>query len=89
MRKNPHNSGPGTVDKWLKQYGVPSLRTGAISDEQFVQAIPYAETQCYVSRVASALSRNIPAPSATPPDLSAKLSEIHRVAQERGYWAGD
>lgn len=78
-----YNAGPGTVDKWLKQYGDP--RTGAISDEQFVQSIPYDETQRYVSRVASSLSRNAPAPSATPPDLSAKLSEIHRVAQERGY----
>ncbi len=78
-----YNAGPGTVDKWLKQYGDP--RTGAISDEQFVQAIPYDETQRYVSRVASSLSRNVPAPSATPPDLSSKLAEIHRVAQERGY----
>ncbi|MCX5617601.1 hypothetical protein NQF86_02790 [Bombella sp. TMW 2.2543] len=50
-----------------------------------MQSIPYEETQRYVSRVASSLSRNVPAPSATPPDLSAKLSEIHRVAQERGY----
>lgn len=78
-----YNAGPGTVDKWLKQYGDP--RTGAISDEQFVQAIPYDETQRYVSRVASSLSRNVPVPSATPPDLSAKLAEIHRVSQERGY----
>ncbi len=78
-----YNAGPGTVDRWLKQYGDP--RTGAISDEQFVQAIPYAETQRYVSRVASALSRNVPAPSATPPDLSSKLAEIHQVAKERGY----
>ena len=46
-----YSAGPANVDAWIKQNGDP--RTGAISDTQFVQSIPFAETKNYVSRVAA------------------------------------
>ncbi|WP_426729634.1 transglycosylase SLT domain-containing protein [Klebsiella quasipneumoniae] len=44
-----YNAGPGSVDGWIKQFGDP--RTGAVSNEQFVAAIPYDETRNYVAKV--------------------------------------
>lgn len=44
-----YNAGPGAVDGWIKQFGDP--RTGAVSNEQFVAAIPYDETRNYVAKV--------------------------------------
>lgn len=46
-----YNAGPGAVDKWVKQYGDP--RSGQISEAAFVAAIPYKETQDYVTRIAA------------------------------------
>ncbi len=44
-----YNAGPGAVDSWIKKIGDP--RTGAVSNEQFVAAIPYEETRNYVAKV--------------------------------------
>ncbi|HBZ8908963.1 TPA: transglycosylase SLT domain-containing protein, partial [Klebsiella pneumoniae] len=44
-----YNAGPGAVDGWIKKFGDP--RTGAISNEHFVAAIPYDETRNYVAKV--------------------------------------
>lgn len=44
-----YNAGAQAVDEWLALYGDP--RTSAITDEDWVELIPYAETRNYVQRV--------------------------------------
>ena len=44
-----YNAGPGSVDNWLKRYGDP--RSGQITNNDFIQLIPFLETQDYVSRI--------------------------------------
>lgn len=39
-----YNAGPGNLDQWLKQYPTQDL-------DQFVESIPFSETQDYVKRV--------------------------------------
>lgn len=48
-----YNAGPGTVNKWLQDYGDP--RSGGVSDEDWVQNLPYKETKDYIHKI-SALS---------------------------------
>jgi len=52
-----YNGGMGNVDKWLKEYGDP--RKGEISEQEFIDKIPFKETREYVGKVAALL----PAPS--------------------------
>lgn len=44
-----YNAGPANVDKWVKQFGDP--RQGVISDQDFINKIPFSETQKYVSSI--------------------------------------
>lgn len=44
-----YNAGPGSVDKWLKRFGDP--RTGLISNQEFIQMIPFMETKAYVASI--------------------------------------
>jgi len=44
-----YNAGPGKVDEWLKTYGDP--RSGKISEQEWLQKIPYAETRDYIAKV--------------------------------------
>ncbi|MEL6008193.1 transglycosylase SLT domain-containing protein [Citrobacter portucalensis] len=44
-----YNAGPGSVDRWLKTIGDP--RTGKITNKEFMQMIPFLETQAYVSTI--------------------------------------
>lgn len=44
-----YNAGPGRVDQWITTIGDP--RSGAVSDAEFVAAIPFAETRAYVRKV--------------------------------------
>lgn len=53
-----YNGGMGNVDKWLKKYGDP--RKGEISEQEFIEKIPFKETREYVGKVAAL----IPEPSA-------------------------
>ncbi|EPO1581402.1 transglycosylase SLT domain-containing protein [Yersinia enterocolitica] len=46
-----YNAGPGKVDEWIGKFGDP--RKGQITNEEFANSIPYAETQNYVSSVLS------------------------------------
>lgn len=50
-----YNAGPAKVDQWLEQIGDP--RKGEISNEGFANAIPFGETQNYVSTVMSNAAR--------------------------------
>lgn len=50
-----YNAGPGKVDEWIKQYGDPSK--GQITNEAFVNNIPFSETQNYVSTVLANATR--------------------------------
>ncbi|MCP4395279.1 MAG: lytic transglycosylase domain-containing protein [Alphaproteobacteria bacterium] len=44
-----YNAGPSRVKKWVKKYGDP--RKGEIAMIDWIEAIPYSETQNYVQRV--------------------------------------
>lgn len=44
-----YNAGPGRVDKWLKRFGDP--RTGEVTNQRFIQLIPFLETQSYVATI--------------------------------------
>ncbi|WEQ51215.1 transglycosylase SLT domain-containing protein [Komagataeibacter oboediens] len=72
-----YNAGPGNVDKWIKQNGDP--RTGAISDADFVAAIPFDETRNYVSRAGAAQSAPNDPPSHTAPDWNAREVAISKL----------
>jgi hypothetical protein len=61
-----YNAGPGRVDQWLVKYGDP--RTGAISDSDFINAIPLPETRDYVTKINAAAP-----PSAAAPPTSADV----------------
>lgn len=49
-----YNAGPGSVDKWLKRFGDP--RNGEISNQEFIQLIPFMETQAYVASILNPIS---------------------------------
>lgn len=72
-----YNAGPGNVDKWIKQNGDP--RTGAISDADFVAAIPFNETRNYVSRAGASLQPPNDPPSHTAPDWNAREVAISKL----------
>ncbi|GAB6966345.1 hypothetical protein JCM25156A_03820 [Komagataeibacter kakiaceti JCM 25156] len=61
-----YNAGPGRVDQWVKDIGDP--RTGAVSDADFVAAIPFDETRNYVSRTGAAQAEPGGPTSRIPPD---------------------
>ncbi|MXV35873.1 transglycosylase SLT domain-containing protein [Saccharibacter sp. EH611] len=69
-----YNAGPGHVNQWLKDIGDP--RSGAITDQQFAQNIPFKETRDYVSRAGAALTKSQPAPSYEAPDREKQLASI-------------
>lgn len=41
-----YNAGPGTVDKWLKEFGDP--RSGDITPTEWAAKLPFAETRAYL-----------------------------------------
>lgn len=44
-----YNAGPGSVDKWIKEIGDP--RTGEISQQDFIDRIPFKETREYTGKI--------------------------------------
>ncbi|MGL4315344.1 MAG: transglycosylase SLT domain-containing protein [Pseudomonas sp.] len=54
-----YNAGPGSVDKWVKEYGDP--RTGEISTADWVAKIPFEETRNYTGKIVSQLAPVEPA----------------------------
>lgn len=69
-----YNAGPGSVDKWLKRYGDP--RNGEISNKQFIQLIPFLETQAYVANILNGTSGKF---RYTPSKRKMPLGEGHKV----------
>lgn len=51
-----YNAGPGSVDKWIKENGDP--RSGEISDQEFIEKIPFKETREYASKIVGQLGGN-------------------------------
>lgn len=76
-----YNAGPGNVDAWLKEYGDP--RDGSISREEFVRAIPFAETQGYVRTVARGAETRELTRSQQMAALNGLPPEVREVASER------
>lgn len=67
-----YNAGPGRVDDWLKRHGDP--RQGQISEQQWVERIPFKETRQYTRNILAKLSqREPPQEPLKPPQDSVAL----------------
>lgn len=75
-----YNAGPGSVDKWIKEHGDP--RTDEISNQAFIDAIPFKETRDYTSKIVSQL-----APSGAASKLAAATNAANTIKdpQTRKY----
>lgn len=51
-----YNAGPGKVDEWVEKYGDP--RTGEISQQEFIDKIPFKETRDYAGKIMGQLERS-------------------------------
>ena len=51
MSTAAYNAGPGTINRWLKNYGDP--RKFGVDPLIWIEMIPYYETRNYVKRVLS------------------------------------
>lgn len=51
-----YNAGPGRVDDWLKVNGDP--RQGQITEQQWVERIPFKETRQYTRSILAGLAQN-------------------------------
>lgn len=69
-----YNAGPGSVDKWLKRFGDP--RTGEISNQKFIQLIPFFETQAYVATILNGTPGEF---SYIPSRKKLRVSDGHKV----------
>ena len=75
-----YNAGPGQTDKWISQFGDP--RTGAISTQDWVSKIPFAETKGYVANGIGKLGP-MPQQGATPTANQLKVDLYARVQASR------
>lgn len=66
-----YNAGPGAVNKWRQRYGDPLK--GEISVREWVNRIPYKETQGYVRNIMGDLSREAPPSAPATPSHSRHL----------------
>ncbi len=75
-----YNAGPGSVDEWIKKNGDP--RTGEISNQAFIDAIPFKETRDYTGKIVSQL-----VPSSATSKLAAATSAANQIkdADTRKY----
>ncbi len=55
-----YNAGQGTVDGWIAEHGDP--RKGAISEAEWAERIPFAETRDYLRKVAARSSPTLQGP---------------------------
>jgi hypothetical protein len=67
-----YNAGPGSVDKWIKANGDP--RTDQITDEAWINAIPFEETRNYTGKIVSQL-----VPSTASSKLAAATSAAAKI----------
>ena len=65
-----YNAGPGSVDKWIKENGDP--RTDEISNQAWIDAIPFKETRNYTGKIVSQLA---------PSTATSKLAAATTAAQ--------
>lgn len=75
-----YNAGPGSVDEWIKKNGDP--RTGQISEQEWINKIPYKETRDYTGKITSQLT-----PSSASSKLAAATSAANQIKdpQTRKY----
>ena len=79
-----YNAGPGQTDKWIAQFGDP--RTGAISAQDWVSKIPFAETKSYVANGLGKLGQ-MPQQGAAPPTANQLKVDLYaRVQAVRELW---
>ena len=60
-----YNAGPGRVDDWLKVNGDP--RQGQLSEQQWVERIPFKETREYTRNILAKLAQVEPLPVSLKP----------------------
>lgn len=67
-----YNAGPGSVDKWIKENGDP--RTSEVSEQDWINAIPFKETRNYTGKIVSQL-----VPSGAASKLAAATSAANLI----------
>lgn len=94
-----YNAGPGQVDKWIQQFGDP--RAGQISTADWVNKIPFQETNHYVAAglqqlgaarsdvVAADQAKTNPAQFAGTTGADGALPPVSRIAQPQAPTAND
>lgn len=75
-----YNAGPGSVDKWIKTNGDP--RTDEVSNQDWINKIPFEETRNYTGKIVSQL-----APSGAASKLAAATNAANTIKdpQTRKY----
>lgn len=53
-----YNAGPGRVDDWLRTHGDPRL--GQVTEQQWVERIPFKETRHYTRNILARLAQGMP-----------------------------
>lgn len=69
-----YNAGPGSVDEWIKKNGDP--RTGEISDQEFIEKIPFKETREYATKIISQFAGDQPTAARTYSDATRQAQKI-------------
>jgi soluble lytic murein transglycosylase len=71
-----YNAGPGSVDGWLKENGDP--RKGEISEQEFIDKIPFKETREYTGKIVGQMQAGQPVSTART--YAEAVKQVQKIA---------